>query len=141
MAKILFNELVKETQKRLIVEAIQESFNIKPLGIEIKLKGVQVFRDLFSNYFPLTENELADEEHQNYHYVLADTDKGTFQLLWDVDAHCFDFDYTLYKQKKGIELPPVQAPEPVKKPKRNPKKDKKKDEVQEDKGNAQDQVS
>lgn len=126
MAKILFNELIKETQKRLICEAIEKKFNVA-----LNVTGVQVYRDLFVE-------ELDEEKAEVFHFVYADTAKGTFQLRWSATNHHF-MDDVLLKKKKGIELPPVQAPEPVKKPKRTPKKLK--NEVQEDKGNAEAQVS
>lgn len=128
MAQILFNELIKETQKRLIVEAIEKKFNVA-----LNVTGVQVYRDLFVE-------ELDEEKAEVFHFVYADTAKGTFQLRWSATNHHF-MDDVLLKKKKGIELPPVQAPEPVKKPKRTPKKEKKDGKVQEDKGNAEAQVS
>lgn len=131
MAQILFNELVKETQKRFIQEAIQKKFNVA-----FHVTGVQVYRDLFTE-------ELDEEKAEVFHFVYADTPKGTFQLRWSATNHHF-MDDVLLKKKKGIELPPVKAPEPIKKDekkhKRTPKKEKK-DEVQENGGNAEAQVS
>ena len=113
MAKILFNELIKETQKRLIVEAIKKKFNVA-----LNVTGVQVYRDLFVE-------DLDEEKAEVFHFVFADTAKGTFQLRWSATNHHF-MDDVLLKKKKGIELQPVQDPEPIKKeekkPKRTPKK-------------------
>ena len=128
--EILFNELTKEAQKRLIQEAIEKKFNVV-----LHVTGVQVYRDLFVE-------ELDEEKAEVFHFVFADTAKGTFQLRWSATNHHFMAD-VLLKKKKGIEIPPVQAPESIKKeekkPKRTPKKVK--DEVQENEGNAQAQVS
>lgn len=131
MAKILFNELVKETQKRLIQEAIQKKFNVA-----FHVTGVQVYRDLFVE-------ELDEEKAEVFHFVFADTAKGTFQLRWSATYHHF-MDDVLLKKKKGIELPPVQAPEPIKKAEKKVKKSnkkEKKDEVQENRADAEAQVS
>jgi len=132
MAKILFNELIKETQKRLIQEAIEKKFNVA-----LHVTSVQVYRDLFME-------ELDEEKAEVFHFVFADTSKGTFQLRWSATYHHF-MDDVLLKKKKGIELPPVQAPEPVKKDekkhKRTPKEEKKNGKVQENGGNAEAQVS
>ena len=134
--EILFNELVKETQKKLIEEAIYEQF-----FFNVKVSNIQVFRDqYFRNQMP-TGDDDEDVFLKRYHYVYADTQTVTFQLLWNLTEHHFEPDILVRPKKKGIEIPPVQAPEPIKKvekkPKRTPKKENKDGKVQENGGNAE----
>lgn len=133
--EILFSDFNKESQKRLIEEAILEQWDV-----EVKVSNIQVYRDQFFNQMP-TGDEDEDVFLRRYHHVYADTPTGTVQLLWNLSDHHFEPELLFRPKKKGIELQPVQAPEPVKKPKRTPKKEKKDGKVQEDKGNAETQVS
>jgi hypothetical protein len=79
---ILFSELVKESQKRLIEKAIKAKFEV-----QLKASGIQVFKDEYVD-------SLA-EDADVCQFVYVTTQKGVCQLRWNASKHRFEQDIFL----------------------------------------------